>query len=68
MTIVQINRRQQSEFIDTEAVGEHLAKLIISHSFDPYSNQIVNQAITLLECLDELLSQRAARKGINDEQ
>jgi hypothetical protein len=67
MTIVQINRRQQSEVIDTEAVGEHLAKLIISHSFDPYSNHIVNQAITLLECVDELLSQRDNRKGINDE-
>lgn len=68
MTIVQINRRQQSEVIDTEAVGEHLAKLIISHSFDPYSSEIVNQAITLVECLDELLPQRANRKGINDEQ
>lgn len=68
MTIVQINRRQQSEVIDTEAVGEHLAKLILSHSFDPYSSEIVNQAITLVECLDELLSQRANRKGINDEQ
>jgi hypothetical protein len=67
MTIVKINRRQQSEVIDTEAVHEHLAKLIISHSFDPYSNQIVSQAITLLECLDELLSQRTNRKGINDE-
>jgi hypothetical protein len=68
MTIVQINRRQQSEVIDTDEVGEHLAKLIISHSFDPYSNHIVNQAMTLLECVDELLSQRANRKGINDEQ
>jgi hypothetical protein len=68
MTIVQINRRQQSEIIDTEQVSQHLAKLLITRSFDPYSNDIVNQAITLLECLDELLYQRDNTKGVNDEQ
>jgi hypothetical protein len=68
MTIVQINRRQQSEIIDTEQVSQHLAKLLISRSFGPYSNDIVNQAITLLECLDELLYQRDNTKGVNDEQ
>ena len=68
MTIVQINRRQPSEVIDTESLYEHLAKLVIRHSFVPYSNQIVSKAITLLECLDALLSKRANRKEINDEQ
>jgi hypothetical protein len=68
MAIVQINRKQQTKAIDTKEVGEQLAKLLISTSVAPYSRHIVAQAITLLECLDELISQRTNRKGINDEQ
>jgi hypothetical protein len=68
MAIVQINRKQQSEVIATKEVGEHLAKLLTTPLVAPYSNHIVAQEITLLGCLDELISQRANREGINDEQ
>jgi hypothetical protein len=56
MTLIQITNKHKSEVINIEDVCDHLEKLLISPSFDPYSNQIVAQAITLLECFGETLS------------
>ena len=41
--------------INIQATREHLAKLIVSHDFDPYSEQVLNQTITMLEHFEELL-------------
>ena len=41
--------------INIQATREYLAKLIVSHDFDPYSEQVLNQTITMLEYFEELL-------------
>ena len=41
--------------ISIDEVREHLAKLLISPSFDPYSEYILKHAITMLEHFEELL-------------
>jgi hypothetical protein len=41
--------------INIQATREHLAQLIASHYFDPYSEQVLEQTITMLEHFEELL-------------
>jgi hypothetical protein len=41
--------------INIQTTKEHIAALIVSHDFDPYSEQILEQTITMLEHFEELL-------------
>lgn len=44
-----------SNRINIQATREHIAKLIVSHGFDPYSEQVLEQTITMLEHFEDLL-------------
>lgn len=41
--------------INIQATREQIAKLIVSHDFDPYSEQVLNHTITMLEQFEEQL-------------
>lgn len=41
--------------INIQATREHIAKLIVSHDFDSYSEHILKQTITMLDHFEELL-------------
>lgn len=41
--------------INIQASREHISTLMVSHDFDPYSEQILEQTITMLEHFEELL-------------
>ena len=41
--------------IHIQATREHIAKLIVSHDFDPYSVQVLEQTITMLEHFEDML-------------
>jgi hypothetical protein len=63
MPLIQITNIQKNEVINIEEVREHLAMLLLSPSFDPYSNHIVAQAITLLSVLIKCYLTKTVKNG-----